>query len=175
MRIYFLVPDHEIPSWGIGMIYHLAISSIDLGLDAQILRMSESTSVPAWLNAIVQQSTLPAIKNQISNSDILIIPEILVADLKVQLLRARKVVLIQGSVMIPIGLKSYADYQALGYVHAIAIMPHIRKVLQNFWPIHTTIISPFIAEYFFITQEREEIRARKKQILLYPKPGYREA
>jgi hypothetical protein len=147
----------------------------DLGLDAEILRMTENTSMPPWLNLNVRQSTLSTTKDQIRDDDLLIVPDILAADLTVQKLKGVKVVYIQGSVMIPLGLKSYKNYQALGFGHSITTMPHITEVLENFWPISSTIISPFISDYFFASQKMAGILERKKQILLFPKPDYKEA
>lgn len=175
MRIFFLVPDHEIPSWGMGMIYHLTNISTDLGLDACILRMQERITNPSWLDLPVKQLPLQHIINTINAEDILIVPDIMAADQAVQALSAQKVIFIQGSVMIPLGLKSQINYQALGFRHSLVIMPHIQRVLDNFWPIETTIVSPFIADYFFTSPEKTSITHRKKQILLYPKPAYQEA
>jgi len=175
MQIYFLAPDHHVPSWGMGMIYHMAEISNQLGINASILSLSNNAEMPRWLEVSVRLSTLTAARESIRQDDILIVPEVMVTEAAILDLQIRKIVFIQGSVMIPIGLKSYDDYQALGFTNAIAVLPHISLVVQRFWPIEIAVVAPFVADYFFADVDKLDLGGRRRQILLFPKPGYKEA
>ena len=175
MKVFFIVPDYDSPSWGIGMLYHLANMTHDIGLSVSILKLQKNLKKPLWIDCKAIISSLPSIKHSLSIDDIFIVPEVMVTDKDIVNLPGRKICLIQGSVLIPIGLKTYEDYQSLGYERVITTMPHISHVVQSFWPIDTSIISPFVADYFFESDDVLDIWKRKRQILLFPKPGYTEA
>lgn len=143
MKVLFRAPNHDAPSWGIGMISHLADITIQLGLDACILKLQNHTQAPPWLPIRVKQEALSTVVDSLSSNDIIVVPDFMVAEGAIRDLKVQKICFVQGSVMIPLGLKAHPNFQALGFGLAIMVLAHIRKAIERFWPIETAVVSPF--------------------------------
>lgn len=171
-KVYFLVPDDQTPSWGIGMLYHLAMLSTELNLKAFVLHYSPEFKGVDWLKSQTDIRYLSTEKDKFSQDDLLIVPEVSVSHPALKALSCQKIVFVQGGFLIQKGLQSSTSFQELGFSAAWAVMPHIKSILEEFYPIDTHIIPPFVPSYFF---EKKLDTKRKRQVLLFPKKGYREA
>ena len=170
-KVYFLVPDNQTPSWGIATIYHLATLSRELQIEAYVLHFSPDFPGLTWLDTQVKTRYLATEKSKITKDDLIIVPEVSVSHPEVKALSCQKVVFVQGGFLLQKGLQSSKNYQELGFSAAWAVMPHIESIIDRFFPIKTYPMPTHVAPYFFIKNLEE---TRKKQIVLFPKDGYRE-
>ena len=174
-KAYFVAPNYSAPSWGIGMIYHLSKISNNIGIPSLVLKIEGEPSAPNWLHLDTEVKNLFEQAPKIKPIDIVIVPELFVAHSILTKINAIKVVLVQGGFLITQGLRGANNYQEYGFREAIAVMPHIKSILTRFWPIPTSIVSPFVMDHFFCCKENLSLNNRKRQILLFPKPGYEQA
>jgi glycosyltransferase involved in cell wall biosynthesis len=96
-----------------------------------------------------------------------VVPEILAADSRVLALACRKTVFVQGSSLIVAGLGGRNTYPELGYEAAIAVMPHVQKIITRHFGLAAQVVPPYVAPYFF----GETQSPRRRTIVLYPKVG----
>jgi glycosyltransferase involved in cell wall biosynthesis len=53
----------------------------------------------------------------------------------------------------------------------MTIMPHIQQIIEAHYGLPAAIIPPFVAPYFFIAPGDLHHESRRRQIVIYPKPG----
>ncbi len=172
-RVYFLVPDHSVPSWGVGMILHLNRISRKMGVDAALVFQNKHTDL-SWILMDLKRMHLEQLVNKVRSTDILIVPEVMTGIKIIQQLDCRKVIFIQNGFLIPDALGQARSFQELGYERALVVMKHLEKILIDFWPIPVSIVSPLVPAYFYSTS-LGKIEDRKKQIILFPKEDYEKA
>lgn len=163
-RVFYYTPDHNEPSWGIGMLYtHVRLLRAN-GIDAAVLH-DRYPFRPKWLKPDAPAAYLNRSSFRPRPDDILVVPEIVVARPQVREIRCRRIVFVQASSLIVAGLRGIATYQELGYEGAIAVMPHIQEILERHFQTKAALVPPCVAPYFF--SDRKAVR--KRQIVLYPK------
>ena len=171
--IYYLTPDSGVPSWGIGLLYKHVEILRNAGVQASVLHHSSGFSIH-WLESRVPIAYLDDPSLEIGPDDVLVVPEVLADEGSMIGGSCRRVVFVQGSYLILKPFDEAISYRDLGYDAAVAVLPHVKEVLERHFDIEATVVPPFIAPYFFL-DELSGKRARQRRILMFPKPGYREA
>lgn len=166
--IYYLVADHPAPSWGTGMLYEHVRLLRELGHEACVLHQ-QAPYRPDWreLEVPVQYLDQPGFAP--TADDVVVVPEVLAASETVQRYPWRRMVFVQGSFLIVRGMGGAVDYAALGYQSAMAVLPHVARVVERHFGLPAEVVPPFIAPYFFDTSPRP----RQPRVLLTIKEGYR--
>jgi glycosyltransferase involved in cell wall biosynthesis len=109
---------------------------------------------------------------RVSSDDLLVVPEVHAADANVLSMARRRIVFVQASSYIAPCLGSAKDYKQLGYLGAISIMPHVRDIVERHYGVEAPVIPPCVAPWFFKSQSAP--KARKRQVVLCPKPWCRD-
>jgi hypothetical protein len=171
-RILYYTPDTNQPSWGIGMLYTHVRLLAENGFPAFVLHRQSAFRL-AWLDIEVPREALDDPHFSLSPDDILVVPEVVVDRQVVRDLKCRRIVFVQGSSLIIPGLREHHGYRELGYERAIAVMPHVGKILERHFDVPVAVIPPCIAPYFFEWDRPPGLSsegARNLEIALYPKP-----
>jgi glycosyltransferase involved in cell wall biosynthesis len=166
--IFYLVADHPEPSWGTGMLYEHVRLLREQGRDACVLH-HRAPYRPAWRELEVPVRYLDEPGFAPAASDVVVVPEVLAADEAVPRHPWRRVVFVQGSFLILGGMGGAADYRALGYEAAMAVLPHVARVVERHFGLPAAVVPPFIAPYFFAPSPLP----RQRRVLLAVKEGYR--
>jgi len=166
--IYYLIADYTAHSWGNGIIYAHVRMLREAGFDACALH-HQAPFRPGWLEpefpiCYVQDEGFAP-----TAADIVVVPEVLAASEIVQKFAWRRIVFVQGSFLIFRGLKNHAGYAELGYEEALAVLPHVKHVIERHFGLAAHVVPPFIASHFFEPAEGP----REHRILLAYKEGYR--
>jgi glycosyltransferase involved in cell wall biosynthesis len=164
LKIFYLCPDHNKPSWGIGIIYHHVSILVEAGFDAHILHQKKNFKID-WLELEVPIRSLESFIP--SGDDILVVPEFMAPDPEIKRLRCRKIVFVQNLSLLFNGFDVSLSHLSLGYKEAIIIMPHMVKVVSDYTQIKPRLIPPFIADYFY--KNPKNLNEREKIILFFPK------
>ncbi|MBN1121747.1 MAG: glycosyltransferase family 4 protein [Anaerolineae bacterium] len=167
--IFYITPDYDKPSWGIGILYHHVDMLRAEGFDAVIVHNKAPFRLD-WLDLDVpirylDQGIHPR------RRDILVVPEITAGRGGLLKLRCRRFVFVQNSYLMLTKLDTFSRYDTLGYERAMTIMPHIQQIIKVQYGLPAAIIPPFVAPYFFIAPENLHHDFRRRQIVIYPKPG----
>lgn len=170
-RIYYLVPDYAEPSWGIALLYRHVEILRRHGFEAFVLHHHRGFSLD-WLGSRPPTRFLDEQELSLREKDVLVVPEVLAAEAITLPFRCRRIVFVQGAFLILKPFETGISYRELGYEAAMAILPHVREILERHFEIEATVVPPFIADYFFSAPEEED---RERRILLLPKDAYREA
>ena len=171
-RLDYLVPDYHQPSWGIALLYEHVRLLRELGFDARVVHHKAPFRV-GWHQCDVPVAHLDALPSEPSPNDILIVPEVIAGQAARLPFAWRRVVFVQGSFLVPGGLDGAADYRALGYEHALAVLPHVAEVVSRHFGVEASVVPPFIAPYFFRDAETIAREPRERLVLLVMKPEYR--
>lgn len=165
MRIFYLVPNHEVPSWGMAMFYQHVELLNQNNFEAFIIKEAPLRS-PAWLNLNVPIESIKEFRLKVRPSDYLIVPEVMMNYDGLKKINCRKIVFVQAPGYIFESMPAGEDHVSLGFTHVWIIMPHLEKIVEKHINLPYTLIPPFIAPYFFA---HDLVTKRKRQILLYPK------
>lgn len=166
--IYYLIPDNASHSWGDGMIYEHVRILREAGFDACALH-HHAPFRPSWLEPNVPIRYLDEAGFAPGADDIVVAPEVLAASETVRRFAWRRIVFVQGSFLIFRGLQNYSDYAELGYEEALAVLPHVARVVERHFGVKAHVVPPFVAPHFF-----EPAGApRERRILFAAKEGYR--
>jgi hypothetical protein len=168
--IFYLAADHPEPSWGMGMLYEHVRLLRDLGHEACVLH-HRAPFRPGWreLEVPVQYVDQPSFAP--SSRDVVVVPEVLAASGVVANHPWRRVVFVQGSFLILKGLGEAADYAELGYEAAMAVLPHVARVVERHFGIAAEVVPPFVAPAF----SEASPHPRERRVLFAVKEGYRQA
>jgi hypothetical protein len=166
--IYYLIADHPEPSWGTGMLYEHVRLLRELGHDACVLH-HRAPYRPAWRELEVPVRYLDEPGFTPSSRDVVVVPEVLAGSAAALRHPWRRWVFVQGSFLILRGMEGAVDYAALGYEAAMAVLPHVARVVERHFGISAEIVPPYVAPYFFAASEQP----RQRRILLAVKEGYR--
>ena len=172
-RIWYLVPDHDAPSWGVGLLCHHVRLLREAGLSAFVLH-NRSPFRLSWLDVDVPGRYLSDATLRFEPTDVLVVPEVLAHPARAVPHPLRRVVFVQGSFLILQGADRAFDYRELGYEAALAVLPHVREIVAAHYGLTPAVIPPFVAEYFFSDPADRE-RPRRRQVLLVGKPEYLQA
>ena len=172
--VFYLTPDSNHPSWGIGLIYSHVRLLRQHGVDAYVLHHRAPFSV-TWFDTEVPVIHLDNPSLRIVESDILVVPEILAREGRDLGGKCRKVVFVQGSFLILQPFEEAIKYSDLGYDVALVIMPHTREIVERYFGLEAQVVPPFVESYFFLSREELISEKRDRRILIFPKAGYREA
>lgn len=172
--VFYLIPDYNQPSWGIGLLYSHVRLLRRHGVNAYVLHHKAPFSI-TWFEAEVPVIHLDNPSLRILEPDILVVPEILAREGQSIGDKCRKVVFVQGSFLILQPFEEAFEYRALGYDVALAVMPHTREIVERYFGIEARVVPPFIGSYFFASQEEFVSKKRDRRVLMFPKPAYREA
>jgi hypothetical protein len=172
MRVLYYVCDTNVPSWGIGMIYtHVRLLCAN-GIDAAVLH-NQPGFRPEWMGFDAPRLYRRDASFRIHPDDLLVVPEVHAAEPDALNLTRRRIVFVQASSYIASGLGNAKSYRELGYRRAIAIMPHVREILERHYGMAAPVIPPCVAPYFF-GGESKRVAARKRQVVLCAKAGCRD-
>lgn len=172
--IYYLIADHPEPSWGTGMLYEHVRLLREQGHDACVLHHCAPYR-PGWRELEVPVRYLDEPGFAPTASDVVVVPEVLAGSEAALRHAWRRWVFVQGSFLILRGMgdargdRGEADYTALGYEAAMAVLPHVARVVERHFGLSAEIVPPYVAPYFFAADERP----RRRRILLAVKEGYR--
>ena len=92
---------------------------------------------------------------RIGSGDLLVVPEVHAAEQDALNLTGRRIVFVQASSYIAPGLGNAKGYRELGYRGAIAIMPHVREILERHYGMEAPVIPPCVAPYFFAADSKQ--------------------
>jgi hypothetical protein len=166
--IYYLVADHPAPSWGVGMLYEHVRLLRELGHEACVLHQ-RTPYRPGWRELEVPVHYLDEPGFAPTAGDVVVVPEVLAAEEVVRRHPWRRVVFVQGSFLIVRGMGGAVDYAALGYEAAMAVLPHVARVVGRHFGLPAELVPPFIAPHFLTPGGRP----RERRVLLAVKEGYR--
>lgn len=168
--VYYLCPDSSQPSWGIAILYKHVELLARAGVAASIVHRRPGFSL-GWLDtrAPVRYGLPPKPRA----GDLLVAPEVLATDPEVAAWQGRKWVFVQGAFLIEPHLQGAADYASLGFEQALVVLPHLQHIVQTHYGIDASVVPPYIAPYFFVS-DKSLGTPRPRTILLLPKKGYRE-
>ena len=166
--IYYLIADHPEPSWGVGMLYEHVRLLRELGHDASVLH-HWTPYRPVWRELEVPVRYLDEPGFVATASDVVVVPEVLAGSEAALRHPWRRWVFVQGSFLILRGLEDAVDYAALGYEAAMAVLPHVARVVERHFGLPAEVVPPYVAPYFFAAGEQP----RQRRILLAVKEGYR--
>jgi len=166
--IYYLIADHPEPSWGTGMLYEHVRLLREHGYDACVLH-HWAPYRPGWRELEVPVRYLDEPGFSPTADDVVVVPEVLAGSAAAHRHPWRRWVFVQGSFLILRGMEGAVDYKALGYEAAMAVLPHVARVVERHFGIAAEIVPPFVAPYFFAPGERP----RERRVLLAVKEGYR--
>jgi glycosyltransferase involved in cell wall biosynthesis len=162
--IYYLVPDNEKPSWGVGIIYHHVSSLVLSGFSACIVKSGDN-KVPNWLKLKVPVLGVSEFWSVYETSDSLVVPEVMVGFKDLERITCKKILFVQAGAFLFESMPSRKSHKDLGFAEVIVIMPHLQTIVEKYLRLPTVLIPPFVAEYFFCNKPA----SKKKQILIYPK------
>lgn len=165
MRIYYLVPNRDVPGWGLAMLYHHVQLLNKNGFEAFIIK-EIPLKAPRWLKIDVPIESIKQFSIKVRTSDYLIVPEVMMGFDGLKKINCHKIVFIQAGGYIFESMPTGEDHVSLGFTHAWIIMPHLSKIVERHIKLSYTLIPPFIGPYFF---SDDLSKKRKRQILLYPK------
>lgn len=173
-RIHYLIPDYDQPSWGTAMLYEHVRMLGEMGFRARVIHQHSPFRL-GWMDHDVPIAYLDTLEEEPADHDLLVVPEILAAAAAELPWRCRRVVFVQGSFLIARGLSGSGGYGEMGFEAALAVLPHVARIVEEHFGLSATVVPPFVAPYFF--REPEEIRSRERSrtILLAVKPEYRRA
>lgn len=169
--IHYLIADHPEPSWGTGMLYEHVRLLRELGHDAGVLH-HRAPYRPGWRELEVPVRYLEDLDRPgfaPSSADVVVVPEVLAASEAVRRHAWRRVIFVQGSFLIVRGLHGFPDYPSLGYEAAMAVLPHVARVVERHFGLPAEVVPPYVAPYFLAG----EPRPRERRVLFVKKEGYR--
>ena len=172
-RIYYLAPDSNVPSWGTGLLYGHVRLLRKLGFEAYALHHQAPFRM-TWLSESVPTRYLDSPDFQPNRGDLLVVPEVSVRDALALSFPGTKGVFVQGSFLI---LKDFAraiDYSDLGFSFCLAVLPHVKEIVDQHYGLEAHIVPPYVAPYFLAT-DSELDTPRKRTIVLYANRSYTEA
>lgn len=165
MKIFYLVPDNNTPSWGVGIIYHHVLALNEGGFEAFLVHEKKGFK-PDWLSVNVP-TLYWNVGFSIQPDDILVVPEVMVNVKELKKLKCRKMLFVQASSFLFEMLPEDETHLSLGFESALGIMPHMLTIIEQFTGLKVYMVPPFVAEYFY--KDEAQLHEREKTILIFPK------
>lgn len=173
-RIHYLIPDYDQPSWGTALLYEHVRMLGEMGFDARGIHQRAPFRL-GWMDHDVPIVHLDTLEETPADHDLLVVPEVLAATAAELPWRCRRIVFVQGSFLIARGLDGAGGYDEMGFEAALAVLPHVARIVEEHFGLPATVVPPFVAPYFFLGPEEIRARGRSRTILLAVKPEYRRA
>lgn len=164
-KIFYLAPDSNTPSWGLGIIYHHVLALNEAGFSAFLVHEKARFKLE-WLEIkvpVLYWNQSP----EIAEEDIVVVPEVMVNMKGLKKLKCRKILLVQASSFLFEMLPEDETHLSLGFESAIGIMPHMMPIIEQFTKLKAEMVPPFVAPYF--RKEESKLHDRNKTILIFPK------
>lgn len=171
-RIHYLVPDYDQPSWGTGLLYEHVGMLREMGFDARVIHERAPFRL-GWMDHDVPIAYLDTLDDPPAAHDLLVVPETLAAAAVKLPWPCRRIVFVQNCFVVVRGLEGANGYPELGFEAALAILPHVARILETHFGLPATVVPPFVAPYFFGDPEESRTRERSRTILLAVKPEHR--
>ncbi len=168
-RIHYLVPDYDRPSWGTATLYEHVALLCELGFDARVVHERAPFRL-GWIERDLPITHLDALDAPPTAADILVVPEVEAARAAALGWPCRRWVFVQGGFLAESGLGGAAGYPALGYERALAVMPHVARIVERHYGLVPAVVPPFVAPYFFAPDGAS--RPRGRTVLLAVKAEY---
>lgn len=167
-RILYRIPEHAEPSWGVALLHGHVRLLRRLGRDVRVLG---TTTAPGWLEASLGAGSTRESESQPvpEPEDVIVVPEVLATEPADRGWAGRRVVFVQGAYLVQPNLGDRGDYSELGFERAIAVLPHVRDVVERHFGVPANVVPPFLAPYLL---DAEVHGPRERRILSFPKPGY---
>jgi len=157
------------------MLYEHVRLLLESGFDARVIHERAPFRL-SWIDHDdVPVAHLDAPGEPPAPGDLLVVPETLAAASAELPWRCRRVVFVQGSFLIARGLRGARGFAELGFEGALAVLPHVARVVERHFGLAAQVVPPFVAPYFFRSPEEIRSRPRRRTILLAAKPEYRAA
>ena len=167
-RVFYLCPDYQEPSWGIGMLYaHVAILRRH-GFEAWVLHHASPFRL-GWLKSDAPIAYLDRPEPRPAAGDLVIVPDVLAGSETARALPGRRVVFVQGPFTIVPGLAGAADYPALGFEAAMAVLPAVAEVVERHFGLAPSVVPPCIAHTFFAGPDALDAGREHRVLLAAPK------
>ncbi len=175
MRVLYYVADTDVPSWGVGMIYTHVRMLCANGIEAAVLHERPGFR-PDWLSFDASRLYRGDKSFRAAPDDLLVVPEVFAAEQDALKMSRRRVVFVQASSYIASGLGNARNYAQLGYQGAIAIMPHVSRIVERHYEVEAPVIPPCIAPWFFGDEVMDAVdrKPRRRQVVLCPKAWCRD-
>ncbi len=171
-EIFYLVPDYDRPSWGVGLLYGHVRLLRSCGFRARVIHHREPFRL-SWMDSgDLPVQYLDSTAFQPRPQDFLVIPEVLAREARELAFQCRRVIFFQGSYHILSGVGDAEGLHDLGFEFAITVLPHVRDVLEKHFSIEAEVVPPYVAPYFFAAGESMTGRARRRRFLLHVKGEY---
>lgn len=167
MNIYYYVPYHEKPSWGIGIVMHHVSLLNKNGFNAYAVIKDKKTSY-TWLNLKVRTITRKQFYSiAIDQKDVLVVPEVSVNLENLKKLECRKILFIQNVGYIYNSLPKFESHESLGFHYVFSIMPHMGSIIDQYIGLPKIMIPPFISNIFHL--DKKGFTLKKDIITIFPK------
>lgn len=166
MRYIYFVTDNSKPSWGIGVIYHHVHELNKAGKKAFVMHQKKGFVIN-WLSLTTPVLYYSEEADKLSESDTLIIPEVMMDIKDIKKLSCRKIVFIQNVFWMFVNMPKAETHKSLGFEKAMYIMPHILPVITHHVGLPGHLVPPFVADYFY--KNIQDLHNRQKLIVVYPK------
>jgi len=103
------------------------------------------------------------------SDDVLVVPEVLADDPRVQRAECRKVVFVQGSFTLLARHDVATTLRARGYECAMAVLPNVAEVVSGVAALPVKIVPPFVAPYFYVDPAGLD-SPRPARLVIHAKP-----
>ncbi|WP_066221477.1 glycosyltransferase [Formosa haliotis] len=169
MRIYYYIPYHDKPSWGIGIVMHHISILNENGFNASAIIRDEKTTYE-WLDFDVPSITRKDFKSvKLEKQDVLVVPEVSVDFKSLKKLNCIKILFIQNLGYVFNNLPKNETHKSLGFDYVFSIMPHMSGVIEKYIDLPEVMIPPFILENFKVEETKMGFDHKKNKIVMFPK------
>lgn len=122
---------------------------------------------PAWLEIEIPVTDGAAFAPV--SDDVLVVPEVLADDPRVQRAECRKVVFVQGSFTLLARHEVAVTLRERGYECAMAVLPNVAEVVSAVTALPVRVVPPFVAPYFFVDPAGLD-SPRPARLVIHAKP-----
>ncbi len=172
-RIFYLAPDTDVPSWGNGLLYGHVRLLRELGFEAFALHRRDGFRF-SWIEDAVPTLYLDSPGFRPTEEDLLVVPEVAVRDSSQLSFPGRRGVFVQGSFLMLRDFEEAIDYRELGFDFCLAVLPHVKEIVDRHFGLEACLVPPFLAPYFFASQA-ELVAPRERTIVAYSNRAYVDA
>jgi hypothetical protein len=166
VRVYYLVPDYSEPSWGVGMLYaHVGILGRH-GYDACAVH-DRADFKPAWVE--IDAPVVDGAGFQPAPEDVVVVPEVLIDDPRLDPVRCRRVVFVQGGFTLLARHAAAIGLRDRGFERAMAVLPNVAEIVAGMTALPVSVVPPFVAPYFFV-DPADLSRPRPERLVVHAKP-----
>ena len=170
MRIFYWVPAHSTPSWGIGLLHtHVGLLR-EAGFEAAAVSTGVAPS-SHWLDGQGATVILDDPALELTERDVLVLPEVLAPTFREVTFPGRVVLFVQGTAPLISSVDPVGGLTAFKGTHdlrAMTILPHLQALLHDHYDLEAALVPPCLAAIFTETTPDLEA-ARERTVLLHVK------